>query len=92
MATIINKVLISEVGMERYKNSVFLEIKDNDTDILKHGTEIHFIDFVKYIEKNKGEINNLDKWFKYLEKESEEILMVGIVLNKDIGRSNIKIV
>ena len=39
--------------MERYKNSVFLEIKDNPLDILKHGTEVHFIDLIKYIEKHK---------------------------------------
>ena len=92
METIINKVTISEVGMERYKNSVFLEIEDNSADILKYGTEVHFIDFVRYIKNNKTENNKLGDWLKYIDKNSEDILMVGIVLNKDIGRSNIQIV
>lgn len=92
MATIINNVVISEVGMERYKNSVFLEIKNNDLDILTHGTEVHFIDFIKYIEKHKNKNNNLSEWIKYIDKDSEDILMMGVVLNKDIGRSNIQIV
>ena len=92
MTTIINNVIISEVGMERYKNSVFLEIKDNETDILKNGTEIHFIDFIKYIDKHKNKNNSLEKWYKYLNKDSEDILMIGVVLNKDMGRSNIHIV
>lgn len=92
MATLINKVVISEIGMERYKNSVFLEIKDNKTEILKHGTEVHFIDFIKYIEKHMDDSNKLGEWLKYIDKDNEDILMIGIVLNKDIGRSNIQIV
>lgn len=92
MATLISKVLISEIGMERYKNSVFLEIKDNKTEILEHGTEVHFIDFIKYIEKKQNENNNLGQWLKYIEKNSKDIFMMGVVLNKDMGRSNIQIV
>ena len=92
MATIINNVVISEVGMERYKNSVFLEIKNNSMDILKYGTEVHFIDFIKYIEKHKNKDNKLEDWIKYIDKDNEDILMLGVVLNKDIGRSNIQIV
>lgn len=93
MATLINKVVISEIGMERYKNSVFLEIKDNKTDILKHGTEVHLVDFIKYIKLHQNERKNeLKRWLDYIEEDSEDILMLGIVLNKDLGRSNIKIV
>lgn len=92
MTTIINNVVISEVGMERYKNSVFLEIKDNASGILENGTEIHFIDFIKYINNHKGDDNHLEKWNKYIDKDSEDILMMGVVLNKDMGRSNIHIV
>lgn len=92
MATIINKVVISEIGMERYKNSVFLEIKDNPLNILRNGTEVHFIDFFKYIEKHKSKDNNLKEWLKYINKDCEDILMMGVVLNEDIGRSNIQIV
>lgn len=92
MATLINKVVISEIGMERYKNSVLLDIKDNQTDILKYGTEVHFIDFIKYIEKHKTPKNKLEEWLKYIDKDSEDIFMIGIVLNEDIGRSNIQIV
>lgn len=92
MTTIINNVIISEVGMERYKNSVFLEIKDNVSGILENGTEVHFIDFIKYINNHKGDDNSLDKWNKYLDKNCEDILMMGVMLNKDMGRSNIRIV
>lgn len=92
MTTIINNVIISEVGMERYKNSVFLEIKDNTSKILENGTEVHFIDFIKYINNYKGDDNSLEKWNKYLSEESEDILMMGVVLNKNMGRSNIRIV
>ena len=93
MATLINKVVISEIGMERYKNSVFLEIKDNKTDILKHGTEVHLVDFIKYIKLHQNERKNeLKRWLDYIEEDSEDILMLEIVLNKDLGRSNIKIV
>lgn len=92
MKTIINNVIISEVGMERYKNSVFLEIKDNASGILENGTEIHFIDFIKYINNYKGDENSLEKWNKYLDRDSEDILMMGVVLNKGMGRSNIRIV
>ena len=78
--------------MERYKNSVFLEMKNNNTNILKYGTEIHFIDFIKYIEKHKRKDNNLKDWLQYIDKNNEDIFMIGIVLNKDMGRSNIKII
>jgi hypothetical protein len=92
MSTIINKVQISEIGTKRYKNSVFLQIENNKTDILKYGTEIHFIDFLKYIENNKSGQNKIGDWLKYIECDNEDILMVGVVLNKSIGRSNIEIV
>ena len=78
--------------MERYKKSVFLEIKDNTSKILENGTEVHFIDFIKYINNYKGDDNSLEKWNKYLSEESEDILMMGVVLNKNMGRSNIRIV
>jgi hypothetical protein len=91
-ASIINKVQISEIGMKRYKNSVFLQMQNNKTNILKYGTEVHFIDLKKYIENNKGENNHLADWLKYIQDENEDILMVGVVLNKNIGRSNIEIV
>lgn len=92
MTTVINNVVISEVGMERYKNSVFLEIKNNSLKLLKNGTEIHFIDFIKYINKHKNKDNHLEEWLKYIDKDNEDILMMGVVLNKDIGRSNIHII
>lgn len=92
MSAIINKVQISEIGMKRYKNSVFLQIQNNKSDILKYGTEIHFIDLKKYIENNKNDENKLEEWLKYMGEENEDILMIGVVLNKNIGRSNIEIV
>ena len=92
MSTIINNVLISEVGMERYKNSVFLEIEDNKSGILENGTEVYFIDFIKYINNHKRKGNSLEMWNKYLDKENKDILMMGVVLNEGMGRSNIHIV
>jgi len=91
MSTIINKVQISEIGMKRYKNSVFLQIQKNKTNILKYGTEVHFIDLKKYIDNNKSDDNKLGEWLKYIDEKSEDILMIGVVLNKNIGRSNLEV-
>lgn len=90
--TIISKVSITEIGRERYKNSILLEIPDNNTKILQYGSELHFIDFIKYIEKNKDKNNKLQKWLKYLDPNSEDILLIGMTLNKWTSRSNIEIV
>lgn len=87
----LNKVLISELERERYKNSIFLEINNNNTNIIKYGTEVHFIDFFKYIEKNKNKSKEMAKWLKYIDKDSEDLLLIGVKLNKETGRSNINV-
>lgn len=89
--SILNKVLISEIERERYKNSIFLEIDNNKTDVIKYGTEIHFIDFFKYIEKNKNKSEEIEKWQNYLEQDSNDLLFMGVVLNKGTGRMNINV-
>ena len=45
----LNKVLISELTKKKYYQSVFLEIENNKGNILETGTEINFIDILKYI-------------------------------------------
>lgn len=89
---LLDKVLISEFAKERYKNSILLGIDKNKTGILKYGVELHFIDFLKYVENNKRENNNLEKWTRYIDKENKDILLIGMIPNKGISRSNIAIV
>lgn len=80
---VLNKVLISENMKEKYQQSIFLEIENNQTSILNTGTEVHFIDIIKYIEKNKETKDKLSKWVEYFEKESEDVLLIGIKLNQE---------
>lgn len=79
--TIINKVLISELNQNKYQQRIFLEIENNKTSILKTGTEVNFIDIMKYIEDNKDEKNKFQELYKYFDKESEDVLLVGIKEN-----------
>lgn len=90
--TIISKVTITEIGRERYKNSILLDIPDNNTNILQYGSELHFIDFIKYIDKNRNKNNKLEKWLRYIDHNSKDILLIGMTLNKWTSRSNIEIV
>lgn len=87
----LNKVLISEIEKERYKKSIFLEIDNNKTNIIKYGTEVHFIDFFKYIEKNQNKSEEIEKWLEYLDEDNEDLLLIGVKLTKGIGRSNINV-
>jgi hypothetical protein len=85
----LNKVVISEIEKERYKNSIFLEIANNRTGILKYGTEIHFIDFFKYIEKNKNKVEEMSKWLNYIDEDNEDLLLIGVKLTRGTSRNNI---
>lgn len=76
--TIINKVLISELNQTKYQKRIFLTIENNKTSILTTGTEVNFVDIIKYIEENNNEINRFQELNKYFDKESQDVLLVGI--------------
>ena len=49
--SVINKVLITELDKTKYKETIFLTIENNKTQILETGTEVNFIDISKYKEE-----------------------------------------
>lgn len=78
MDVIINKVAISELKKSRYQESIFLTIENNRTPILETGTEVSFIEIRDYIEDHREKNTELEKLYKYFEKESNDVLLVGI--------------
>lgn len=78
----VNKVLISELEKTKYKSKVFLMIENNKTQILETGTEVNFIDIVSYIEEMKNEKTQFEKIYKYINKDEEDVLLVGIKMKK----------
>lgn len=77
-----NKVLISELDKTKYQKRIFLTIENNKTSILETGTEVNFIEIINYIKENKNEKNQYEKLYKYFEKESDNVLLVGIKINR----------
>lgn len=78
--SVIDKVRITEIESEEYKHGVLLEIKDNKWGILEKGTTIHLLKFAKYLNNitiNKS--NSISEWEKYIEKENQDVLFIGIV-------------
>lgn len=76
----LNKVLISELTKKKYYQSVFLEIENNNGNILETGTEINFIEILKYLkDQNNEESTELKKYF---EKLSDYVLLVGIKMDR----------
>ena len=78
----INKVLISELEKTKYQQRVFLTIENNRTQILETGTEVNFIEVIDYINEHKNEKNGYEKLYEYLDKESDDVLLVGIKINR----------
>ncbi len=78
----VNKVLISELEKTKYKSKVFFMIENNKTQILETGTEVNFIDIVSYIEEMKNEKTQFEKIYKYINKDEEDVLLVGIKMKK----------
>lgn len=78
----VNKVLISELNEIKYQKRIFLTIEDNKTRILETGTEVNFLEICNYIEENKNEKNGYEKLYKYFEKQSDDVLLVGIKMNR----------
>ena len=79
---IINKVAISELKKSRYQESIFLTIENNRTPILETGTEVSFIEIRDYIEDHREKNTELEKLYKYFEKESNDVLLVGIKMRR----------
>ena len=75
--TKINKVLITEFEEDEYKNSVFLEIENNNTELLKYGTEVHFVDIAKYINSNKYKLSNVE----LQDDLTNNLLFIGVLKN-----------
>lgn len=78
----INKVLITELDKTKYKETIFLTIENNNTQILETGTEVNFIEISKYIEEMKNEKNQFEKLDKYFRKCDDYVLMVGIKIKR----------
>ena len=78
----LNKVLISELNNKKYQKRVFLCIENNKTQILETGTEVNFIEIKNYINEEKNERNQFEKLFEYFDKESDDVLLVGIKMNR----------
>ncbi len=80
--SVINKVLITELDKTKYKETIFLTIENNKTQILETGTEVNFIEISKYIEEMKNEQNHFEKLDKYFEKDDNYVLMIGIKIKR----------
>ena len=78
----INKVLISELDKTKYQKRIFLTIENNKTQILETGTEVNFIEIKNYINEYKNETNQYEKLYEYFDKESDDVLLVGIKMNR----------
>ena len=79
----INKVLISELNKRKYQQSIFLEIENNRTGILETGTEVNFLDILKYIKDKENKSNQYGKLLKYFDEKSEDVLLIGIKMKRD---------
>lgn len=78
----INKVSISELDKTKYQQRIFLSIEDNKTSILETGTEVNFIEIIDYIKEKQNEKNQIEKLYEYLDKQSDDVLLVGIKMNR----------
>ena len=82
MDVFINKVLISELNETKFQKRIFLTIEDNKTKILETGTEVDFLEIVNYIEEHKNDKNEYEKLYKYFDEQSDDVLLVGIKMNR----------
>ena len=64
------------------QESIFLTIENNRTPILETGTEVSFIEIRDYIEDHREKNTELEKLYKYFEKESNDVLLVGIKMRR----------
>ena len=76
----LNKVLISELTKKKYYQSVFLKIENNKGHILETGTEINFIEMLKYLKEESCE--GCEELKNYFEKMQDYVLLAGIKINR----------
>lgn len=74
-----SKAIITELEVKEEKSSILLEIENSNSEILKYGTIVYFINFIKYLESN----NMCENIINYLEN-NKTTLLVGIKLNNSI--------
>ena len=79
---LINKVLISELDKNKYQKRIFLTIEENKTQILETGTEVNFLAITDYINEQKNEKNQFERLYEYFDEQSEDVLLVGIKMNR----------
>lgn len=79
---ILNKVLITELNKKQYHQSVFLEIENNKKQILETGTEVNFLDIADYIKEYGNKENKYEELFKYFDKNSDDVLLVGLKIKR----------
>ena len=78
--SVINKVRITETESEEYKHSVLLQIKENKWGVLEYGSTIHLVKFGKYLnDKTIKKSDSTKEWKKYIDKENQDVLFIGIV-------------
>jgi len=75
----INKVSISELEKTKFQQRIFLTIEDNKTKLLETGTEVNFIEIIDYIKEQK---EKYEKLYEYFDKNSDDVLLVGIKMNR----------
>ena len=80
---ILNKVLISELNKKKYQQSIFLEIENNKLPIIETGTEINFLEVANYINEYKNNKNRYEELFKYFEKNSDDVFLIGIKMRRE---------
>ncbi len=74
-----SKAIITELEVKEDKSSILLEIENSNSEILKYGTIVYFINFIKYLKSN----NMCENIINYLEN-NKTTLLVGIKLNNSI--------
>ena len=76
-------------GLESFAKSALLENKISNNNILEYGTEVHFIDFFKFVERCKKENEEIEN--KHVKEGGEDILLIGLKLNQDLKNKIIKL-
>ena len=79
---IINKVAISDLTKTKFQKRVFLTIENNRKRILESGTEVNFIEMADYINEKQNTRKELGELTQYFREEDEEVLLVGIKMNR----------
>lgn len=53
---------------------------------------MHFVDIKEYINKTQKNRNKFGEVEKIILNKDEDLLVVGLILNESIGRSNIELI